>query len=725
MLKKVKINSSFGLLIIGSPKDDIIFDNEHSNVFDLKDGNDKIYFSAGEDRVFGGRGSDTFFITDSTKNLTIHDFEISNYEEKISFRNLTKVLNFKDLKIRQSGFNAVVELDTENNNLSTFIIILANTTAENLNDNNFDFRVLSQPTSHPTLLSSQSNKPSIFSSTNFTSVNITQGGNFTGTNKDEKFLINVSRDIIISGGGGSNMFTIFPYNKITITITDFVPHKDSINLEKFSIYNFKEINITKGSIIIHLQKDQRIILLKLNPVDVTEDNFILTKEYPTEIPTPDLITSPPTKNNIEKDDDYKVDPPIITYVFSIIGGILGTSALAFIVERLLKKSNQGPNSRQVYIDENNENSFDNNDEKEKYSQCKSNDIFYPRNDQALVYGNDYISDIENQLPIVSLHSDPGDMIVSFYNEGYLENQSDCNSSLHNNTFFSANNHLSNVLGSDIDIESVSEENEKETSNNHKKHPVGISLADEEIEIIDYSESKIKFDFYDNNKLLKTSWVGPNDAILVYDHNDNKQVDLAKEIVLTEWSIEAKTDFEALLCNFDTNQDKIFNKEDQEFYKFYLWQDNNQDGVSQDGELTGLEEAGILAIDFNTQEEIEGDLRELGALNTADVLWEDGRVTYAYDLVFTHDFPSAPDIEKAVNISANVCATEYKARIAMDAELQGVKEAYIDPAFKPDLNTFSDVANTCYQSATDVSTYIVEEIELIMDYIGAVNLREDA
>ena len=34
--------------------------------------------------------------------------------------------------------------------------------------------------------------------------------------------------------------------------------------------------------------------------------------------------------------------------------------------------------------------------------------------------------------------------------------------------------------------------------------------------------------------LKTSWVATNDALLVYDHNDNKQVDFAKEIVLTEW-----------------------------------------------------------------------------------------------------------------------------------------------------------------------------------------------
>ena len=170
-----------------------------------------------------------------------------------------------------------------------------------------------------------------------------------------------------------------------------------------------------------------------------------------------------------------------------------------------------------------------------------------------------------------------------------------------------------------------------------KHPIGVELTNKTLELIDYQCSDVKFDYYDNNNPLKSSWVGANDAILFYDHNHNMKVDIAKEIVLTDWCLtRANTDFEALLCNFDSSGDKIFNKQDQDFVSFYLWQDKNQDGISQDGEIISLIEAGIFAIDFNTQEEVRGELKDLGALNKAEVLWGDGTITFAYDLVFTHD-----------------------------------------------------------------------------------------
>jgi hypothetical protein len=93
----------------------------------------------------------------------------------------------------------------------------------------------------------------------------------------------------------------------------------------------------------------------------------------------------------------------------------------------------------------------------------------------------------------------------------------------------------------------------------------------------------------------------------------------------------------MLCVFDSNQDKIFNKQDVEFNKFLIWQDKNQNGASEEGELTAFEQLGMIAIDFTTQQPI-GDLslQELGALNIADILWADGKVTKAYDLVFYHE-----------------------------------------------------------------------------------------
>jgi Ca2+-binding RTX toxin-like protein len=123
--------------------------------------------------------------------------------------------------------------------------------------------------------------------------------------------------------------------------------------------------------------------------------------------------------------------------------------------------------------------------------------------------------------------------------------------------------------------------------------------------------------------------------LVYDYNQNKIVNSYKEIVLTSWDADATSDFDALKRKFDSNRDGVFDEKDQAFNKFYLWQDLDQDGASQDGELTSLIAKGIRSISFNF-EAPEGVLeKEFGVLNIAKVTWENGKTTYAYDVAFTH------------------------------------------------------------------------------------------
>jgi hypothetical protein len=93
----------------------------------------------------------------------------------------------------------------------------------------------------------------------------------------------------------------------------------------------------------------------------------------------------------------------------------------------------------------------------------------------------------------------------------------------------------------------------------------------------------------------------------------------------------------MLCAFDSNYDQKFDAQDAEFDKFLIWQDKNLNGISDHGELATLTQLGILAIDFTTQQPIEDlHLRELGALNIADIFWQDGKITKAYDLVFMHE-----------------------------------------------------------------------------------------
>ena len=118
----------------------------------------------------------------------------------------------------------------------------------------------------------------------YTDQSITNGGAHTGTISNENFIIDSSQDSIITGGGGDDKFTILTHANVTTTITDFDNQHEFIDISIFT--NIKSMNdfaITKGSAIIHLPEEQRVILQNLNPSDLTADNFIFAKDQTGDI----------------------------------------------------------------------------------------------------------------------------------------------------------------------------------------------------------------------------------------------------------------------------------------------------------------------------------------------------------------------------------------------------------------------------------------------------------
>jgi hypothetical protein len=70
----------------------------------------------------------------------------------------------------------------------------------------------------------------------------------------------------------------------------------------------------------------------------------------------------------------------------------------------------------------------------------------------------------------------------------------------------------------------------------------------------------------------------------------------------------------------------------------IWQDKNQDGVSQRDELTSLSEAGLIEINFNTEQTVNDDFfGKQQDMNVASVSWEAGHQTLAYDLALETEF----------------------------------------------------------------------------------------
>ena len=159
----------------------------------------------------------------------------------------------------------------------------------------------------------------------------------------------------------------------------------------------------------------------------------------------------------------------------------------------------------------------------------------------------------------------------------------------------------------------------------RRDPLAIDLDGDGIEAVGIpaSGNPILFDHDADGIKTGTGWVKSDDAWLVLDRDGNGTIDSGRElfgvdtlITVTEtlpggsqavtYTRNARTGFEALRT-LDTGNgtagstghgDGVFNASDAAFSQVRLWQDLNQDGVSQASELFTLADKGITRINLN-------------------------------------------------------------------------------------------------------------------------------
>ncbi|MCI6988233.1 MAG: hypothetical protein MR902_01505, partial [Campylobacter sp.] len=119
-------------------------------------------------------------------------------------------------------------------------------------------------------------------------------------------------------------------------------------------------------------------------------------------------------------------------------------------------------------------------------------------------------------------------------------------------------------------------------------------------------------YFDHNKdgvAFKTSWIGKEDGILVLDKNSNNQIDDGNELFGNFTKIEeskfAINGYRALAMQ-DSNNDGKIDSLDENFSKLKIWQDLNEDGISQSNELRTLKEHGIKSISLNFSKPTNSD-----------------------------------------------------------------------------------------------------------------------
>lgn len=127
-------------------------------------------------------------------------------------------------------------------------------------------------------------------------------------------------------------------------------------------------------------------------------------------------------------------------------------------------------------------------------------------------------------------------------------------------------------------------------------PLVLDLDGDGIELININESEVEFDYNQDGSVQKTSWVSGDDGLLAIDNNKDGTINDIGEL----FGNRSQDGFSEL-SGLDSNGDGQISQLDDLFDELLVWQDKNADGVSQQGELSSLNDLGIAAISLNATE----------------------------------------------------------------------------------------------------------------------------
>ncbi|MFB2552439.1 calcium-binding protein [Ensifer soli] len=158
-------------------------------------------------------------------------------------------------------------------------------------------------------------------------------------------------------------------------------------------------------------------------------------------------------------------------------------------------------------------------------------------------------------------------------------------------------------------------------------PIVLDMDGDGVELIGREASNVYFDMDGDGLKELTGWVGPDDALLAIDENDNGNVDSIQELI----GDLSRSGF-AELATYDLNKDKIIDSKDAIYAKLKIWRDANSNGRVDGGEMKSVAEAGIRSIDLRyTTVSFTAEGNRIHEQSTFE--WSDGRTGTVVDAWF--------------------------------------------------------------------------------------------
>ncbi|MCH9812829.1 MAG: tandem-95 repeat protein [Epsilonproteobacteria bacterium] len=146
-------------------------------------------------------------------------------------------------------------------------------------------------------------------------------------------------------------------------------------------------------------------------------------------------------------------------------------------------------------------------------------------------------------------------------------------------------------------------------------PLVLDLNGNEITSTSLQNSSAYFDYDGDGNREHTAWLEKGDAQLVVDINQDGKINDGSEIFgeytqLPDGTL-AQDGYEAL-AQYDSNGDRVIDSKDDAFGDLLLWQDKNQNGKSESGELTNIQLSSVTAIHLDREDGVTFEqMRENG------------------------------------------------------------------------------------------------------------------
>lgn len=166
-------------------------------------------------------------------------------------------------------------------------------------------------------------------------------------------------------------------------------------------------------------------------------------------------------------------------------------------------------------------------------------------------------------------------------------------------------------------------------------PIVFDLDGDGVRLLSPTESNVLFDADDDGHRQQSGWFSAGDGVLAIDLNGDGFINSGAEISFR--ADGAQSDLEALAA-FDSNENGVIDAEDARYGDLLIWQDANQDGISQAHELASLARQGIATIGLTRTNAVvgAGDVTQNTVLAGGYFTWRDGTVGELADVMLGYE-----------------------------------------------------------------------------------------